>query len=389
MRVDQVLAGVLAETRHPAAGDRAGEARLVRDHARVPDRRAVQVLVVLELPLEEVARRQAAERLRHVDRRRGPQLGEREAAGVVLHATAHRPDRLHERGRIGYRNAAGPANGDRLEVLRPHHGTHAAAARRTVLVVHDASEAHQLLAGRPDARDAQSRNPELAPQPVLGLTDGPAPEPRRIPQLDAVVADRQVGRRGRAPFEDHHVVAREPELGAPVTARVRRGDRVGQRALGHDHVAGAAGHRGSRERPGGEDQLVRRRQRIDVRIELLEEIAGGETTPAEVVAAPVGADLLHGDPAGRQVDSQQLARGYLHRQLLPCGMARTGSRIDRPFNRRRPRSDCGGPSRSTARATARRASTRRARSPASGRRWRTPAARRTGRTSRPCRTAAA
>jgi len=53
--------------------------------------------------------------------------------------------------------------------------TDAAAARRAVLVVHDAGEAHQPLAGRPDARDAQSRHPQLAPQPVLGRADRLAP----------------------------------------------------------------------------------------------------------------------------------------------------------------------------------------------------------------------
>ena len=232
-------------------------------------------------------------------------------------------------------------------------------------------------------------NPQVPPQSVLGLPDRPAPVRRRIPQLDVAIVDEEIDRLRRPAFEDHHVVARELELGAPVAARVRRGDGVGQRALGHHHVAGAAGNRRSGQRPGGEDQFVRGRQRVDARVELLVEIAGRQTATAEIIAQPVGTDRLDQDPAARQVDSQQLARRLRHRSLLPCRVAWTCARRDLPAMPRRRRRGCDGPSRPRAPATAPPASTRRTRSPASGTPRRTPVPRRTGCTSRPCRTAAA
>ena len=344
---------------------------------------------MLELPLEEVAGRQAAEGLRQIDGGGGPQFGERHATRVVLHGGSHRPDRLHERDRIRHADTAGPAHGDRLEVLRAHHGADAAAARGAVLVVHDAGEAHQLLAARTDARHPQARNPQLPPQPVLGVADRTAPVVLRIAQFDVVVVDVEEDRLGRPPFDDHHVVAREPQLGAPVAARIRRRDGVGQRAFGHHHVAGAAGHRRAGQRPGGKDQLVRGRQRVHLRVELFIEIAGGQTAPAEIVAQPIGPYVLDRDPAVGQVHSQQLAHGCLHRSLLSRCLARAGNPGRLAASCRERRRGCDELSRPRPRTTALPAATRRTRSPAWGMRWRTPAARRTGCTSRPCRTTAA
>ena len=232
-------------------------------------------------------------------------------------------------------------------------------------------------------------NSQLPAQPVLGLPDQPAPVARRIAQLDAVVVDEEVDRPGRASFEDHHVVARELQLRTEVAARVRRGDGVGQRALGHHHVSRAAGNRRAGQRAGGEDQLVGGRQRVDPRVELFVEITRRQTATADIVALPIGPDVLDRDPPARQVDSQQLARVSRHRSLLPCCVARACASRGCSASCRRRRRSCDGPSRPRARTIAPPAAPRRRRSPAWDRRRRTPAVRRTGCTSRPCRSAAA
>ena len=297
VHIDQELVGVLAQSRHAPAGDGTREAGFVGHQPRVGDGIAVQVLVFVELALLEIAGRQAPHRLRHIDRRGGSELCERFPHGVVFHLGPHRPQGRHERFGVGDFDAARPAHRDGLQVLGPHHGTDAAAARRAVLFVHDASEPHELLAGRSDRSDAQAGNSRFFAKSVLGLPHALSPVPRRIAQFDLVVVDVQVAGMRRFAFQDQHVVAGELQLGPPMAAGVRGGDRVRQRPFGHHHVPGAARHRRAGQRPGGEDQLVRRRQRIDRRVHLGVQIAVCQTASADVVPQPVGRDRFDGRAA--------------------------------------------------------------------------------------------
>ncbi len=104
---------------------------------------------------------------------------------------------------------------------------------------------------------------------LLGLPDGLAPQVRGVAQLGLAVLDEQIHRLAARALEDDHVPAGHLELGAPVAARVRACDRAGQRALGDHRVAPAGRRHRAGQRPGGPDDLVVRRQRIDGRVDFL------------------------------------------------------------------------------------------------------------------------
>ena len=74
MRIDEVFVRMISQPGDPATGNRAGETSFIRDQTCVPDRVAVEILKLLELPLLEVVRRQAAERLSQIDRCRRTQF---------------------------------------------------------------------------------------------------------------------------------------------------------------------------------------------------------------------------------------------------------------------------------------------------------------------------
>jgi len=138
MRVDQILIGMLAQTADPATSQRAGKAGFVRHHARIANRDAVEVFVLLELAFLKIARRQRAERLCQVDGGGRAEIAERLAAGVLTHDGPHAPDGLHKRLAVGNLHATRPAHGDRLEILCPHHRADPAATGGAVFIVHNA-----------------------------------------------------------------------------------------------------------------------------------------------------------------------------------------------------------------------------------------------------------
>src|SRR5512134_1745999 len=98
----------------------------------------------------------------------------------------------------------------------------------------------------------------------------------------AVVDPEVDGFRGAA-LEDDHVVTGELEFRPPVATRVGGGDCAGEGALAEHHVAPAGGRVRAGQRPGGEDDLVLRPQRVAARVSLLVEVAGGEPAAADVL----------------------------------------------------------------------------------------------------------
>src|SRR5262249_50921130 len=112
-------------------------------------------------------------------------------------------------GRLGDGDAAGAADGDRLEVLAAHDRADAGTPRRPVLVVDDAGKADELLAGRPDVRDANARDAQLVADAVFGFARRLAPEPPRVADLHHVVVYEQVHRLGRLAFNEQQIVAGE------------------------------------------------------------------------------------------------------------------------------------------------------------------------------------
>src|SRR5262249_47317403 len=154
----------------------------------------------------------------------GAVLGHALPPGGLLQFLAQVPDRFHELRRLRDGDAARAADGDGLEVLRAHDGADAGAAGGAVLVVHDAGELDQFLAGRPDAGDAGVRDAEFLADAVLGLRDDLAPEVAGVADLNDVVVDPQVDRFRRLAFQQQKIVTGEAQLRSPVAAGVRRGD---------------------------------------------------------------------------------------------------------------------------------------------------------------------
>src|SRR5450830_1587452 len=86
-----------------------------------------------------------------------------------------------------------------------------------------------------------------------------------IDQFGMLVLDIEVNRTRRATFKNDHVPAGHLELAAELPPGIRTGDRACQSALGHRRpTATGRGHRAG-QWPGGDDELVVRRERIDLR----------------------------------------------------------------------------------------------------------------------------
>ena len=127
----------------------------------------------------EVAARERGERVE------GEQVRERAHAAVLRGGGAERAraqvlGRGQHGGRVGDGALVRRAHGDRLQPLGAHHRAEPAAAR-VAAVVRDRGEADELLARRPDRRDAVRRAEPLA-QPRLGARRraGPRGRPRSM-----------------------------------------------------------------------------------------------------------------------------------------------------------------------------------------------------------------
>ncbi len=107
------LAGKLGNT---AAGDGAGEARLVRHQPGLGERLAADLLGVLEHGLGVVSRRQSPVLVDDIDQDFGAVGGQAFGRDVrFLQLRLHFPRGLHEGARVGEAHAARTAYGDGLE----------------------------------------------------------------------------------------------------------------------------------------------------------------------------------------------------------------------------------------------------------------------------------
>ena len=102
-----------------------------------------------------------------------------------------------------------------------------------------------------------------------------------------VVTYPQVNRLLGAALDDQQVVSRHLQLGAEHAAGIRRRDGAGQRALGDRRRASTGGRGGRGQRPGGDDQLVLGRQRVDPGVDFLDQVLAAEATLAEISLRPV------------------------------------------------------------------------------------------------------
>ncbi len=125
-----------------------------------------------------------------------------------------------------------------------------------MLVVDHTGVAAQGFPGTADRCEAHQRVLVFFGEEILGFPDRLAPDIGRIANLGPVILDMQVNGLVRLALDDQQVVAGELEFAAELAARVRAGDRAGQRALGDDRVAAAGRRHGAGQRTGGEYQLV-------------------------------------------------------------------------------------------------------------------------------------
>ena len=298
------------------AGDGAAEAGLVGHQLRlaVALARAAHGLGadgvgLLELHVAVVARGQRADFVDHVHQHlravRGQALAGHGVLGqdlLALHGL------LHEGLGIAHvAHALGAAHGNGLQVLAAHHGAHARAASRAVQVVHHGGKQHAVLTRPADAGDAHLRVLQFLLDDGLGVPHALAPQLGGIAQFHLVVLDVEPHGLGRLALEDDHVPAGELQLGAPVAARVGAGDGPRERTLGDDGVAPAGRGHGARERAGGPDQLVLRRQRVDLGIDLRRVVLGAQPARADVGACPLHVQRFGLDGARRQVDAENLS----------------------------------------------------------------------------------
>ena len=180
----------------------------------------------------------------------------------------------------------GPANGDGLEVLGPHHGADAGTPGGTVHVVDDTGELDALFAGHADGGDADQWITVFFLDTFLGIPDRGPPKAFGVQQLGLAVANEQVNRFLGAAFENDHVVAGILHLVAKKAAGIGTRDGARQRPLGNHRITPGGRCRRSGKRTGRHDHLVLRRQRIDLGVGLLDQVLGPQASLAQILVCP-------------------------------------------------------------------------------------------------------
>ena len=267
---------------HAPAVDHATVAAPVARHELFLHDRPVDRFGLGEYALLKIVRRQHPDHVHVRDGARSPQHGQsagRRSGHELVAALEHG---VLERAGVGDGEALGAEYGHGLELLRAHDRAHARAAGGPALVVHHARGARQILPAGADAGNARFRVRRF-PDHVFGVIDDLAPQMFRVADLDRVVVDVEVhGVFGRA-LEHQVVVARVAQRRPPIAARVGRGDRAGQRRLGHHHVAPCGGRVRARDRAGGEDERIGRSKRVGAGIRIVHQQLRGDPASPHVV----------------------------------------------------------------------------------------------------------
>ena len=152
------------------------------------------------------------------------------------------------------------------------------------LVVLDAGEAHEVLAGRADDAGLSlwCRLLVLGHQALFGLVGVEAPDVVGGVDDAAALGDLEVdGRVGRA-LDDDDLVARAGELRRDVAARGALAVAAGERRQEVHAVAVAAEHGRAADRPDDEDELVVGAQRLDLGADLVEQVVRADALAADV-----------------------------------------------------------------------------------------------------------
>ena len=261
--------------------EHAGRARLVDGAVLGEHGLDGDALEVLERALAPVARRErvgAVHDAHHVERAAALVRGD---AGVVLGAL----DEVADHGLVVVRardlDLLLAVPDDALEVLGAVHGAGAAAAELVPVVVVDAGEAHELLAGLADDAGLRLLVRRAREDLVLGLERVHAPQVRGVVEGGALFADLEVDRPVGLALDDDDLVAGARELRREVAARVALAVAAGERRGEVQGVAVAAEHRRAAHGADDEDELVARAQRVDLGGDLFAEIVRADALCAD------------------------------------------------------------------------------------------------------------
>ena len=158
---------------------------------------------------------------------------------------------------------------------------------------------------------------------------GSPPIARGIEQAAVVVIDEQIDRRLGAAFEDDHVQPGVLHFVAEEAARIGARDGAGQRPLGDHRIAPGRGGRGAGQRSGRHDQLVFRRKRIDLGVDLFRQVLGRQATLPQVTLGPIHVEGFMRAGALGQVDPQN-PPCPCHDIVLPVSARLAGRRRSSP-----------------------------------------------------------
>ncbi len=295
-----------ARNRAAKAGGVGGEVGLAVALSRLVHRLAGNLAGVLELNVARVAGRQCADLVDDVHQHLRP-VGRQALAGdgVVGKHLLLLGCRLHKARRVlDVADAAGAADGHRLEILRGHHGAHARAARRAVQIVDDAGIQAARLRGAADRGNSQQRVLMFLVDQLVYCPDGFPPQVVRRQQLGVLVLHVQINGRRRFALEYDHVPSGVFHLGADEAARVRAGDGAGQRTLGDHRITPARGGCGSGQRSGCHDQLVFASKGIALGIDLLDQVSRRQPSLPQILLRPLHVERLGGDFPLAEIDAQ-------------------------------------------------------------------------------------
>ena len=310
----------VGDPHHARAADGAGLAGPVPEEDRVLHGRAADPVGVLPGAGLPVAGRQDAGAGEVLDAARGPERAG--AAGAVSQPRVLPDlgevgeDDLPEPLRVGQRDPAGPADGDGLEVLRPHHRAQPGAPRRPVGVVHDAGVAHPLLPGEADADDPGLAIAQLPLDRLLGFERPPPRQMGGRPDVDAVVDDGEVDQLRGLALHDDAVVAGVLELVRHEAAGVGLTEAVGRGGFRDDREASRAGRECARQRAHREHQPVLRPQGVAPPGDLVEQDPRPHPPAAQVPARPGPVERLDPALSAAEIHSEQSSCVSVHRIRL-------------------------------------------------------------------------
>ena len=254
--------------------------------------------------------------------------------GVVLAAVYQVLDHHLEVVRPRDLDLALAAPHDALEQLAAEHRTRAASPELMPVVVVDAGEAHQTLAGRADDASLSAAVASARQQFVFGPVGVHAPHAGSVVDHGALVADVQVHGRVRAALHDDDLVAGACELRRHVAAGVALAEAAGERRGEVHRVAVAAQHGRAGHGSDHEDELVLRAQRVDLRSHLAAQIVRADALGADELREQVRRYGLLGRGARGEVDAKKVAHAC---SFAVPPVTLPASRARRPRPRRPPR----------------------------------------------------